>query len=543
MKSNGERIIAALTESQNRIDHRTSDRNISARLSYNGNQINFQTNLFMSVLFRRLVSSYWIVLLFAIYTPLSAQVVTSPIVPSQVQSESGNPVFTLEEAIQTSLSNNPEIKKAMLGVDDGNEQVKLAWAAVMPEITSSAQYTRNIEIPVNFVPARVFDPTAPEGELIPLQFGTDNNWQGGFSVSQNIFKGEALVGISTARLYKSAQQDIYRNISQQVITQTRIAYYNVLLAKENYRVLETSLQRLEELLRENKVRLEAGIADEYDVLRIEVQLANQRPLLVQVQNQIEAARRNLNLLLGLPSNTPTHVLGNLLEYELMTTHQSGDQPEMNNQHLAFIDAMSGMFATDRLWLEEPTREVLQARGDVEVLESQIALRDKQLTAFRSRFLPTVSASYNLQWTAAQPGSPSFFENAVRFQTLGLNVSMPLFQGFQRTSDITRVKIEQHTLRTDLDQTLNRAEAEWATITEELERILGSVDARKLAVYQANEGYRIATKRLESGVGSQLEVTDAELQVREAEFNYVQLVHDYLVTKANFDLATGRVPFL
>ena len=449
------------------------------------------------------------------------------------------PLFTLEEAIQTSLSNNPEIKKALLGVDDGNEQVKLAWAAVMPEITSSAQYTRNIEIPVNFVPARVFDPTAPEGELIPLQFGTDNNWQGGFTVSQNIFKGEALVGISTARLYKSAQQDIYRNISQVAITQTRIAYYGVLLAQENYRVLEASVQRLEQLLRENKVRLQAGIADEYDVLRIEVQLANQRPLLVQVENQITAARRNLNLILGLPSETPIQIEGNLLEYEIALQNQELAE----NQHLAQIDALSGLTDPSELILAESSEELLQQRGDVAVLESQIALRDKQLTAFRSRFLPTVSASYNLQWTAAQPGSPSFFENAVRFQTLGLNVSMPLFQGFQRTSDIARVKIDQNTLRTDLDQTLNRAEAEWSNLIDELERILGSVEPRKLAVYQANEGYRIATKRLESGVGSQLDVTDAELQVREAEFNYVQLVHDYLVVKANLDLATGQVPFL
>ena len=64
---------------------------------------------------------------------------------------------------------------SLLGIQDGNEEVRLAWAAVMPDITSSAFYTRNIEIPVNFVQARVFDPTAGEDDLIPLQFGTDNN--------------------------------------------------------------------------------------------------------------------------------------------------------------------------------------------------------------------------------------------------------------------------------------------------------------------------------------------------------------------------------
>lgn len=472
-------------------------------------------------------------LLLLILLLLSPTLVTAQTPIDSVTPAASVPGLTLEQAIQTGLANNPAIRRAIFGMEDGDEQVRLAWAAVMPEVTSSVQYTRNIEIPVTFAPARIFDPTAPPDALIPLQFGTDNNWQGGFTVSQNLFKGEAIVGISTAELYRTAQRNVHRATSQQVVTQIRTAYYGVLLATENYRVLETSIRRLEQLLEENEIRRKAGLADDYDVLRIRVQLGNQRPELIAARNRIDQAHRQLNLLLGVDAETRFRPMGNLLDYEIAMSSQA----DSANRELARIDRLSGaMPAIDE---EVP----FDMRGDVQALQTQIALRDKQLTAFRSRFLPTLSATYNLAWTSAQPGSPSFFEDAVRFQTFGVNVSLPLFQGFQRMSDLNRVKIEQNSLRTDLDETLDRARADLLDLVDELQRIYDSVAPRQLAQEQAAEGYRIATRRLQTGVGSQLELTDAELQVRQAEFQYVQLVHDYLSVRARLDYAIGTVPLI
>ena len=59
--------------------------------------------------------------------------------------------ITIEQAAELAVANNPEIKRALLSVDNADEQVRLAWSEVLPDITTSATYTRNIEIPVNFV--------------------------------------------------------------------------------------------------------------------------------------------------------------------------------------------------------------------------------------------------------------------------------------------------------------------------------------------------------------------------------------------------------
>src|SRR5699024_7363340 len=118
-----------------------------------------------------------------------------------------NKVLTLPEAINVALANNSEVKRSLLSLKSADQQVRLAWSEVMPDISASAGYTRNLEIPVNFVPAKFFDPDAPEDKLTPLQFGTDNNWQGGISVSQTIFRGEAIVGIGSSKVYKAVQSE------------------------------------------------------------------------------------------------------------------------------------------------------------------------------------------------------------------------------------------------------------------------------------------------------------------------------------------------
>jgi len=68
-------------------------------------------------------------------------------------------------------------------------------------------------------------------------------------------------------------------------------------------------------------------------------------------------------------------------------------------------------------------------------------------------------------------------------------------------------------------------------------------AQRLAVGQAQRGYEIASAQYTEGLASQLELTDAEVALRQSEFNYAQAVYDYLVARAQFDEATGQVPLV
>ncbi len=444
--------------------------------------------------------------------------------------------LTIDQVIKLSVVNNPQVKRAILSVENADEQVKLAWSEVLPDVTSSATFTRNIEIPVNFVPATFFDPNADPDELVPLQFGTDNNWQGGITVSQNIFRGEAIVGISSSSVFQSVQEEALRSTIQEIITQARKAFHAVLIAEEQLRLQEATINRIERNLEENEKRYEAGLIEEYDVLRLEVQLANQEPQLKDAQLAVEEAHRNLKELMALPIDMQLEIVGSLSEYQINNPAEGGVENE------TIYDIVNAT-PLPTLTQEEALDVMRGKRGDLRVLDVQQNLKEREIRAIKSRFLPTITADYNLQWTAAQPGSPRPFENAVRFQTLMVNVSFPLFTGFERMANLNIAQIERRDLEVQEWAAEKTALNEYETNLERLRNLEETASARRRAVNQAQRGYEIAENRYENGVGSQLEVTEAELQVREAELNYALSVADYLNTKADFDMAIGMVPMI
>ena len=446
---------------------------------------------------------------------------------------------SLTQAIQVALANNTEIKRSLLTLKDADQQVRIAWSEVMPEISGNATYTRNLEIPVNFVPAQFFDPDAPQGELVPLQFGTDNNWNGGFSVNQTIFRGEAIVGISSSQLFKSAQAENLRATTQQIVTETRIAYYNVLVAQEQLRLQQSTVDRLRENLRENRALQKQGLIDEYAVLQVEVQLSNQEPQLTQAKYEVKRAYRELNLTLGLPVEVDLEVQGNLNTFNIASEKVSDEV----NKNLKEVDNMTPYSFEKQKELIDIATDL---RGDIRILEKREDLKERELKAIQSRFLPTLSANYNLNWSAAQAGSPVFFgseESRARSQTIGVTMRLPIFQGFERSANLQIAKIEQKDIELQQEFAVRAAKNEIQSARENLNQAIETAPAREKALRQAREGYERAKARLNNGIGSQIDVTEAEFQLRQAEVNYAQMVYSYLSAKARYDQAIGMVPFV
>lgn len=446
----------------------------------------------------------------------------------------GDKKLSLSEAIEIAIANNPDVKRAVLATDDAKELVKIAYSEIYPNVSSAINYTRNIELPVNFLPGEIFG--GEPGTLIPVAFGTDNNWQGGFTVSQTLFRGETIIGLSTSTIYQAVQKESLRLTSQQVVTQARIAYYQVLVAEEQLRLQQAQINRIEKNLSETKRRAEVGIVDDYDVLQLEVQLGNQKPLLVEAEYGVAGAYRNLKLVMGIPYQFEFKVIGQLNEFDIVSEQAVSDL----NSDIKTIDQLNAYSYEESIQADVTD---VSGRGDVNVLEASMLLKDKEITAVKSRFLPTLSANYNLQWTAVEAGTPNFFEDAVRFQTLGLNLSLPLFEGFKRNADVQRVLIEKKDLEEQMRAATLNGQNEIASASEDLNMAFETAEGRKIALKQAREGYSRAQKRYSNGLGSQLEVLEAEVQVRQAEVNYALMVFNYLTAKAQYDLATGAVPLV
>lgn len=437
--------------------------------------------------------------------------------------------LSIDQAIATALANNTELRIAKLAIDDSEQQVMLAWAEVMPSVTSTLNFTRSIELPVQFLPGEFFG-GAP-GTLVPIKFGADNSWQGGFTVNQTLFRGDAIVAVSSRDVYRLAARESSRATAQHVVTRTRLAYYAVLMAEAQLRLADASLTRLRTNLEENRARAAAGLLDEYEVLRLEVQLANEEPRRAEAVDNLGKALRDLNLALGLPVDAPVTVKGDLVTFDVFAVN-----PDNVNAELMAVDRQIPLLPIDRI-------NVAANRGDLRTLYVQGRLKDREIFARKTEFFPEITATYNRQWTDAFNGDVALADHWNRFQTLSVNVRLPLFDGMRRVTRTRQAQIQRRGIDEQIRFAEQSARNEAVTSWQKLERVFETAASRRRAVEQARRGYDIALARYRNGVGSQLDVSEAEYQFQLAELHYASLMFDYLSAKAQYDLSRGEVPFV
>jgi len=465
------------------------------------------------------------------------------VLPAVAQTQAVEP-RDLTTLVRAALDGNRDLIAAREAYVTAQEQVSEAWSNVMPSVDFNASYTRNIAPALNFLPAAIFDPTAGPDEYIGVQFGADNVWNSTISVEQPLFRPGVIVALGAASRYENLQGEMVRGRAQSLVTQIRTGYYVLLLAQEQTRLTENSVNRVRESLKETKALNAAGLSSDYDVLRLEVELANLEPNLRRATNAVLQARRQLAIQVNLADHEALEVSGSLAEMDL--DDLSRNTPA-NREILAFngleIDVADGLTQD----LEEAITRSGELRSDVRQLELTEELRHTEMRAEQATYLPEITLFGNYVINAQDNGSPSFFGRGdgqrADSKAVGLRVSLPVFQGFRRDARIDQKRAALRQAQAMTSQGVEVAQSQVRTIAEGVEEAYLRARGQQRAVGQAHRGFEIASAQYSEGLGSQLELTDAEVALRQSEFNYAQAVYDYLVARAQLDEATGRVPLV
>ncbi|MFO7587414.1 MAG: TolC family protein [Gemmatimonadota bacterium] len=446
--------------------------------------------------------------------------------------------WSIDRAVSLALRNNRALQVSRLDLATAEQQVEEAYGALAPTVDASAGYQRNLKVPTAFLPAFIFDPEAPPDQLVPVRFGADNQWTAGVTVDQPLFDAAVLIGVSTSSRFRGLRREALRGTAQQVATTVRIAYLNVLVAREAYRVTSNSVQRVERTLEETSALNRAGLVSDYDVLRLEVQLSNIRPNLRRAENAVREAERLLAIEMGLPEVEQAGAEGDLARIDLEDLDAND---EANRRLLGFAgveDFGPGEF-------ERLHAGALATRSDLQQLRLQKELEEARVKVQRSDLFPRLSAFFNYAVQAQQDGSPDFFgsgpDQRSTSSSVGLLVEVPVFSGFQRVNRIQQREIAVRQAEERLAEARQRVENEVRTTLEALLEARDRAIAQRAAVGEAERGFEIVSTEYLAGTRTRLEVTDAETALRQAELNYAEAVYDYLVARARLDLAVGVVP--
>jgi outer membrane protein TolC len=448
-------------------------------------------------------------------------------------------LYGLESLARNALDTNRDLVAAREGLTVAEEQVSEAWSSVYPTIDLNASYSRNISPNVNFLPAVFFDPTAGPDDYIPIQFGADNTWNSTVSFEQPLFRPGVFIAVGAAGRFRNFQSEVVRGQAQSVVTQVRVAYYQLLLAQEQRRLTARSVERVRESLHETRALNRAGLASDYDVLRLEVELANLEPNLRRAENAIAQARRNLAIQANVEPQESLDVEGALAEMDL---EDLGANSAANRQVLAFTGGQASLTSA-----EQALEQAYRNRSDLRQLGLNEELRRAEMRVEQMEYLPEVTLFGNYIINAQDNGSPNFFASGdgqrAYSRIVGVRVTVPIFSGFRQDARIDQRRASLRQAQAQTRQATDLAASQVRALVDNADESLQRARAQRLAVTQAARGFEIASAQYREGLGSQLELTDSEVALRQSEFNYAQAVYDYLLARAQLDEATGQVPLV
>jgi outer membrane protein len=450
--------------------------------------------------------------------------------------------LALDEAITTALDRSRDLREARLQLQEAEGLVSEAWGTVYPRFEFSGSYTRNISPPVSFLPEVFFDPDGSPDRLVPVAFGLDNVWSTTLSVEQPLFQAQAFIGVGAADRYRALQNEGVRGRAQEVVTRVRETYYELLLAEEQARLIERSVARVLESLEETRALNRAGLASDYDVLRLEVELANLEPQLRRAANQALRVERDLVTELDLPEGTRFRLHGELARMDL-------DDPTANspaNRAILELTRVDVPSRDDREALEALFARALAGSSTLRQAVLNEELRNTEVRLEQAEYLPRVSLFGNYQIQAQQEGGLDFFGASSQRgygRLVGVQVSLPLFTGFQRSARVQQKRAGLRVAQIRSEVAGDRLRADLRNTLDLVDEARMRARGQRLAMAQATRGFEIASAQYREGLGSQLELTDAEVALRQSEFNYAEAVFDYLRARAELDRLVGDVPLL
>lgn len=422
--------------------------------------------------------------------PSGAEVV-EPVVP---------PTLSLERAIEIAIEYNPQVGAAEAGVRATEAQVAQAASLLLPRVDANTRRVTPVDLPA-------FSFQSP-----------DSTWETDISFRQPLYTAGSLrEGVRAARSYRRGSEGSYIRTRQEIAFAVRQAYYGVLTAEQGVEVSQEVVDSAQETLRVARLRYEAGVAPQFDVLAAEARRARVEQGLIAAQAQRDIAWTSLGTVLGvdIPGRT-----------------------ELSTPRPVTVAGQD---------LESLILEAIERRPDLRRAEAEVAAARALLAVARAGTQPTVAASmsYTLREQTTVSGDvfglPPGAEIVVSQNSgfIALTAAWSLFNGGQVRGEIEEAKARVRQADRGVESLKQQIRLETKSAYVQVGSARAQVAAAQRELAQAQEAHRIATIRYQEGVGTSVEILDAEANLEGAKTRLNEAIYGLNLAVAELELAVGR----
>jgi len=427
----------------------------------------------------------------------------------QKQTPAGPYNFSLADCINYAYEHQDSVKNAQLDLKNSDYTIKELIGQGLPQITGSASFQDYLKIPVTLIPGDFF---GQPGTYVPLKFGVTYQSALGLNLDQKLFDPSYLISLKNRGIYTELfTKNLARTKIQTNVNVTK-AYYQVLVSNEQIKLLDANLAQLKLQLDQTTQSNKQGFVEKIDVDRLAVSYNN---LVTNRENVVRSLVLNYELLkfqMGMP-----------IAQDIVLTDKLEDVK---------LNGADAAIATDTTFYKN--------RVEYSLLQTNEHLNQIDLKRRKALFLPTVSFFGSISSSYQDNSFSNLYSTNFPSSYIGLRLSMPIFTGLQHTYQIKQAQIALQKAQNNLDDAKNAFTLQASVARTTYMNSLQSLNNQKRNQELAREVLRVSKIKYQQGVGSSLEVTQAQTALENADNDYIQALYNTLVNKVDLDKAYGKI---
>lgn len=405
--------------------------------------------------------------------------------------------LTLKDAISMTVKNYPLIKEAEKGVDAADAKIKEQESFNYPVVNAEASYTR-----IGPIPSIGF-PGAGSFELAPA-----NNYDAHIGTFYNLYDfGKKDAALDFVKSFRKSATDNIELVKSRLVFAAIQTYYSILFIQQGLAVNDTDVATLNKHIDITNKKIESGTATDYDLLSTRVRLADYRGNKVTLQNQLNNQEIVLRHLTGIKESEGLNVSGN---FSLLTTTVNTD---------SLINAAYNQRPEVKLAMDRENTARLKksaaSKGDLPDLNVKL------LYGLKNGFEPNLDAIRG-NWAAS------------------VGVSVPVFDGHRTRNREDAAQVDIGISEINTRNIKQRIAAEVEKAAENIQSNLEQIKTAELKIDLAKQALERARSMYASGVGTNLDLLDAETRLADARFLFLRATYENIMNTYELRKAVGDV---
>jgi outer membrane protein len=425
---------------------------------------------------------------------------------------SGQPAlhdFSIAQAIDYAAKNSVIVKNALLDYEIQEQSNRATTSQALPQVTGSFGFTQYPQVPVTPIPGGFFPGTVP-GKVYTVAFALPYNNVASITLKQVLFDGQVFVGLQARR----SSLDFYRKKEEVTEQMLRVNIYKVydqlLIAKAQMSQVDANIDNQQALLHSTTEMFKNGFAEQLDVDKSNVQLANLETEKVQLQFNIDNGYLGLKVLLGMPVRDSLRLTDSLTD-DMIRNGALGDDYKYSD------------------------------RRDFQLMTINKTLGEYNVKRYQKAYLPSLNfnATYQqnqyetkLDLTAANSWYPASFYS--------LTLNIPIFDGFYKAANIRQARLQLQQTENNMDSLKNRIDNDVRQSQLQFSSALATLDFQRKNMDLAQKVYDQTRKKFEQGLGSNTEITTAFSDEQTAQYNYFNALYSAILARVDYLNAIGKL---